>query len=316
MPPAASSDQLRYAVCGAVAGGVSRSFTAPIERVKVLMQVQAGGEYRGLWASLRRIHAEEGWRGGFKGNGTNVLRVAPSAAVRFSSFELFKRKLLERRARGAALVHARGPMGGLASASGPRLGAAENVAAGCGAGLVSTVATYPLDMLRSRLAAQTGAEARYRGLGHAVRVVMREEGALAFYRGVMTSVHGAVPYVGINFACYEFLKARVLDRYYAPGTSRPPKAVSLACGGLAGSAAMTVTYPFELVRRRMMVQGMAAAPAEAPYAGTLDAFRRIWTREGARGLFRGLWPNYFKVVPSMSIGFMTYETCKGWMRLA
>lgn len=291
-----------YLVCGATAGAVSRSFTAPLERVKVLLQVQdlgtgGGARYEGVSGSLRRIWAEEGWRGMFRGNGTNVLRVAPSAAVRFSTFELFKKRLL-------------------ALAGTPKLSAAGNLTAGCAAGLVSTVATYPLDMLRSRLSVQSRSAVRYAGLGDAVRTVYRTEGARAFFRGVSTSVHGAVPYVGINFMAYEFLKARVLERRGAEAGEPPGKLASLACGGVAGSAAMTVTYPLELVRRRMMVQGvLIGTEGSRPYTGTVDATRRIWAAEGFRGFFRGLWPNYFKVIPSMGIGFMTYEACKAWLGL-
>lgn len=148
------------------------------------MQVQdmqasnAAQRYVGMWPSLRRIYAEEGWLGLFKGNGTNVARVAPSAAVRFSSFEFLKTSLLTR--KRDASKHADGTQ--VLS-----LSTIENAVAGAGAGLVSTVTTYPLDMLRSRLSVGS---AHYKGLFSAMSYIAKTEGIPAFFRGVSTSVYG------------------------------------------------------------------------------------------------------------------------------
>lgn len=93
-----------------VAGCASRTAVAPLERLKILFQVQdylsqekavastAGGKftgavaaaappkYNGVWRSLRRIGAEEGFRGYFRGNGANCARVFPYTAIQFAAY--------------------------------------------------------------------------------------------------------------------------------------------------------------------------------------------------------------------------------------
>jgi len=301
-----TDESWKYLLSGGISGAVSRTCTAPIERIKLLQQVEgikdlssnkaispgsmaSQQQYPGLWSSLLKIQREEGFRGHFKGNFTNVIRAAPSAAVRFTSYEFFKAQLVARTGR-------------------EQLKDYENLAAGAGAGLVSTVATYPLDLLRSRLAVQT-VNVKYTGLANAFAVVWKEEGLGGFFKGVGTSAYGAVPYVALNFAMYEWLKRHFMSH----GEARPSQLVSLSAGGLSGSLAMTMTYSFELIRRRMMMQGVDGMPQR--YKSTLHAFATIFREEGMRGLHRGLWANYFKVIPSMSISFWTYEMCKRFFNL-
>ena len=76
---------------GAVAGAISRSITSPLERLKVMKQVQSSStKYDGILSALVRMYREEGFRGYFKGNGTNVARIAPFSAIQFFSFDLYK----------------------------------------------------------------------------------------------------------------------------------------------------------------------------------------------------------------------------------
>lgn len=87
------------------------------------------------------------------------------------------------------------------------------LAAGAGAGIIAMSSTYPLDMVRGRLTVQEGRKAQYRGLIHATGCIIREEGFFALYKGWLPSVIGVVPYVGLNFAVYETLKAALLKHH-------------------------------------------------------------------------------------------------------
>ena len=91
----------------------------------------------------------------------------------------------------------------------------------------------------------------------------------------------------------------------------------LACGAAAGTTGQTVAYPFDVARRRLQVsgwQGAAALHADhgtaVAYTGMMDCFARTVREEGFGALFKGLWPNYLKVVPSIAIAFVTYEQLK------
>lgn len=80
-------------MAGGVAGAVSRTVVSPLERLKILLQVQSGGnsEYKiGIWQALKKIWREEGMKGMMAGNGTNCIRIVPYSAVQFGSYNVYK----------------------------------------------------------------------------------------------------------------------------------------------------------------------------------------------------------------------------------
>ncbi|KAM1678202.1 hypothetical protein ACFXTN_034938 [Malus domestica] len=183
-------------VAGGVAGGVSRTAVAPLERLKILLQVQNPHsiKYNGTIQGLKYIWRTEGFRGLFKGNGTNCARIVPNSAVKFFSYE---------EASKGILWFYRQQTGNEDAQLTPVL----RLGAGACAGIIAMSATYPMDMVRGRLTVQTDVSPRqYRGIYHALTTVFREEGPRALYRGWLPSVIGVVPYVGLNFAVYESLK--------------------------------------------------------------------------------------------------------------
>jgi len=131
------------------------------------------------------------------------------------------------------------------------------------------------------------------------------------------SVIGVVPYVGLNFAVYETLKEVVLDHYELQSERELSVVTRLACGALAGTVGQTVAYPLDVVRRRMQMSGWVGAQSlhhsggkAVVYKGMTDCFTQTVKEEGCSALFKGLWPNYVKVVPSIAIAFVTYEQLK------
>jgi len=138
--------------------------------------------------------------------------------------------------------------------------------------------------------------------------VMREEGGVrGLYRGLVATAMGVAPYVGINFATYEALRGWITP----PGKTSIPR--KLTCGALAGSISQTLTYPFDVLRRKMQVVGMSQGVLGYKYNGALEALKVIVRTEGPAGLYRGLWPNLLKVAPSIATSFFTYETVKEFL---
>lgn len=289
---------------GGIAGGLSRTAVAPLERLKILMQVQGNEKvYRSTWQGLLHMARTEGLAGMFKGNGANCARIVPNSAVKFLTYEHFSREISdyyrERTGNGAMTPFLR-------------------LVAGAGAGIFAMSATYPLDMVRGRLTVQEGNKGQYRGILHAARVITTEEGPLALYKGWLPSVIGVIPYVGLNFAVYETLKASLLQQYSLRDERDLSVVARLGCGAIAGTFGQTVAYPFDVARRRLQVSGWkgakglhAAAHGEAiAYTGMVDCFVRTVREEGIQALFKGLGPNYVKVVPSIAIAFVSYEMIK------
>lgn len=107
--------------------------------------------------------------------------------------------------------------------------------------------------------------------------------------------------MALNFTVYESLKAAAVKR---KGDGQLTVTERLAYGGTAGAVAQTITYPLDVIRRRMQV---ASIQGQFAYSGSVDAVRKIMLREGWRALYRGLLPNYLKVVPAISVSFVTFE---------
>ncbi|GJJ06426.1 hypothetical protein Clacol_000617 [Clathrus columnatus] len=305
-----------YFIAGGIAGAASRTVVSPLERLKIIQQVQprsGSRQYRGVWKSLVRMWEEEGFRGFMRGNGINCLRIVPYSAVQFTTYEQLKKLFTRQGARP--------------------LDTPTRLTAGALAGVTSVCTTYPLDLVRSRLSivsasllpqnqtsattppVTAGARSGYHTVAAAVSggatasvrsvtelgiwgmtlKIMREEGGVrALYRGLTTTAMGVAPYVGINFASYEALRGVITP----PGKSSVVR--KLSCGALAGSISQTLTYPFDVLRRKMQVVGMGQGTLGYKYNGALEALQEIIKYEGFIGLYRGLWPNLLKVAPSIA----------------
>lgn len=249
---------------GGIAGAVSRTVVAPFERLKIIFQTQGNPPaYKGVLQSLDKIAREEGIKGYYKGNGTNCVRIFPTSALQFYSFETYKQFLIQNWAipRGKK-----------------ELTPIETLVAGGGAGITALIITYPLEFVRCRLTVQK--EAHYKGILDCMTKVVRSDGVLALYKGLWPSIIGVVPYVGMDFATYETLK-----RYSPKQKDGTVSAVvTVTNGAIAGLVAQTVSYPLDLIRRRLQLQGFKTEISEntVAYKGMLDAFVVIWRNEGDR----------------------------------
>lgn len=279
-------ESLKHLLAGGVAGAISRTCVSPLERLKILYQVQPTSQirYKGIVDSLRTILKEEGIMGYFKGNGTNVIRIFPYSAVQFAAYEQF-----------ASLM---------ADPSNGNLTPLTRLFSGSLAGLTSVTVTYPLDLIRTRLSVQSAEEMKYKGIFDAVVIIVRQEGVVALFKGISATLMGVAPYVGLNFMCYESLKS-----FIKKNVQPDPSTVQLlSCGGAAGAIAQTVTYPFDVLRRKMQMQGFNSY--HPVHGSTWACVKHTWQTQSIGGFYKGLIPNYLKVVPSIAITFVVYEKVK------
>ncbi|KAL8504722.1 hypothetical protein ACS0TY_016051 [Phlomoides rotata] len=284
-------------LAGGIAGAFSKTCTAPLARLTILFQVQGMHSNAALmsnpsiWHEALRIVNEEGFRAFWKGNMVTIAHRLPYTSVNFYAYEQYKSILRlipgldGRRGNSSSdfFVHFVG--GGLA-------------------GITAASATYPLDLIRTRLAAQRNT-IYYKGVSHALQTICREEGFLGLYKGLGATLLGVGPSIAISFSVYESLR----HYWLSPRPNDSTVLVSLACGSLSGIASSTATFPLDLVRRRMQLEG-AGGRARVYNTGLFGTFGHILRTESLRGLYRGIMPEYYKVVPSVGIVFMTYETLK------
>ncbi|KAL2824691.1 mitochondrial carrier domain-containing protein [Aspergillus cavernicola] len=281
-------------LAGGVAGAVSRTIVSPLERLKILLQIQSVGreEYRlSIWQALKKIGKEEGWRGFLRGNGTNCIRIIPYSAVQFGSYNFYKR--FAEPSPNADLTPIR------------------RLLCGGAAGITSVIITYPLDIVRTRLSIQSASFAALKqeaageklpGMYTTMVLIYKNEGGFfALYRGIVPTVAGVAPYVGLNFMTYESVRT-----YLTPeGEATPGPLRKLLAGAISGAVAQTCTYPFDVLRRRFQINTMSNMGYQ--YTSVFDAVRVIVANEGMRGLFKGIAPNLLKVAPSMASSWLSFE---------
>ncbi|ETV66723.1 hypothetical protein H257_16824 [Aphanomyces astaci] len=287
------SKDTKHLLSGGVAGCASRTAVAPLERLKILYQVQdvmkRGTEpkqYTGMAQSLRKIMVEEGWRGMFKGNGANCVRVFPYTAIQFAAFERLRPVLAEPGATDLSPL--------------------RKLLAGSIAGVVSVALTYPLDFIRARITVQGNLTTQhYNGILHAFQVTIQQEGVKGLYRGMSPTIVGIAPYVGLNFMVFESLRQNAPKDEFG----RQDMLYLLGCGAIAGACGQSAAYPFDLMRRRFQLNTLS----EKQYTGTWDAVRSIYQSEGVVGFYKGLVPNSVKVIPSIAVMFVTNEALKRYL---
>lgn len=288
------SQPVTAAFCaGGIAGAVSRTVVSPLERLKILFQIQSAGreEYKlSVGKALKKMWQEEGWRGFMRGNGTNCIRIVPYSAVQFGSYGFYKRTLFE-------------------SSPGADLTPLERLICGGIAGITSVTFTYPLDIVRTRLSIQSASFAdlgdkpkELPGMMATMVRMYRDEGSMmALYRGIVPTVTGVAPYVGLNFMTYEFVRTHLTPE----GEKNPSAARKLLAGAISGAVAQTCTYPFDVLRRRFQINTMSGMGYQ--YKSIPDAVKVIVMQEGIKGLYKGIVPNLLKVAPSMASSWLSFE---------
>lgn len=285
-------------MAGGVAGAVSRTVVSPLERAKIIFQVQAPGsqQYKGVGHTLLKMWKEEGWRGYMRGNGTNCIRIVPYSAVQFSSYTIYKSLIVDSASPDVV--------------DSEQVQTVKRLTAGALAGMTSVFATYPLDIVRTRLSIQTASITSADktkippGMLTVMKTIYRTEGGVkALYRGIIPTTMGVAPYVGLNFAVYEKMREFVTP----DGQDNPSALGKLSSGAISGAVAQTLTYPFDVLRRRFQVLNMGQGQLGFQYNSVWGAIASIIRKEGVLGMYKGLWANLLKVAPSMASSWLSYE---------
>lgn len=270
----------RHLAAGGIAGAVSRTCTAPLDRLKVFLQVQTTKAR--ISDSFIYMLKEGGVRSFWRGNGINVLKIAPETAIKFAAYEQLKLLIRQNESRQMTIY--------------------ERFVAGACAGGFSQTVIYPFEVLKTRLALRkTG---QYSGIVDATAKIFHAEGLRSFYRGYIPNLLGIIPYAGIDLAVYETLKKKYLNHHK---TEQPSFWLLLACGSASSTLGQVCSYPLALVRTRLQAQVIAAESVIKSQNTMVGTFRRIIATEGVGGLYRGITPNFIKVLPAVSISYVVYE---------
>lgn len=308
---------------GAIAGGVSRTVTSPLDVIKIRFQVQLEptstlswngsalhhpSKYTGILQATRDIVREEGFPGLWRGNVPALLMVMPYTAIQFAVLHKLK-------SFAAGSARAEDHL---------QLNPALSFLSGALAGCTATVGTYPFDLLRTLLASQ-GEPKVYPTLRSAFVGILQSRGVRGLYAGLTPTLIEIVPYAGIQFGSYDTFKRWAMGlnrRITSQGTAEDSlsELQLFACGIAAGTAAKVCCHPLDVVKKRFQVEGLRRHPRyganveASTYKNVWDATKKILQVEGVGGLYKGLFPSVVKAAPASAITFVAYELVSEWMQ--
>ncbi|KAF8994896.1 mitochondrial carrier domain-containing protein [Cyathus striatus] len=312
---------MHYIIGSSLVGGISGCvvLVAPIDRVKILFQTsnphyqKYAGTLSGAFRACSSIYKENGVRCLFQGHSATLIRIFPYAAIKFMAYDV---------------IHDVCSFLSLCFTEEEETNA-RRFFAGAFSGTISVFFTYPLDVIRVRMAfhsSVSGSSSIRPSFVSAARQIYIEKArpsssapeiliskqwiyrfpALKLYRGFTATTIGIVPYAGVSFLSWRFLHSTLLPSGNTDD-ERPMPVADLAIGALSGALALTVSYPFEVIRRRMQVGGLTRPNR---WLGWGETAREILNGGGWRGFYVGLGIGYLKVIPTTAVTFMVWQSAK------
>jgi len=281
-----SQDFIVDFLAGGVSGAISKTATAPIERVKLVIQTQdanpkiISGEvarYTGMGDAFTRITKEQGFGAFWRGNLTNIIRYFPTQAFNLAFKDTIK-KAFPKYDKNKEFWQFFG----------------TQLASGGAAGAASLTIVYPLDYARTRLASDVGSgKQQFEGLVDCLTKTAKGPGGfMSLYNGYGPSVAGIIAYRGAQFGLNDTIMA---FNPYAKEQGLVAIASKFTVAQIAVTASGLVAYPFDTVRRRLQMQSDKPV-AERLYKGTVDCAIKIMKDEGAGGMYKGALANIFRGV--------------------
>jgi solute carrier family 25 protein 43 len=277
--------------------------------LRIPMPASQAGPPSVMLRTVRELYSMDGLRAFWRGNIAGCCRLGPYAGAKFFLFDTLQSRFLDENPSNV-----------------------QRAMCGATAGLFATMGTYPLEIVRTRMITQTAANTlphmHIRGVAHGVKLILRHEGLRGLYKGGWSGVVGAIPFEGVQFGCYEYLKFTSQQAQW-PAFRWPEGKQELdgvdffVCGSIAGAIAQTVAYPFDTVKKRLQTQVVVGdalhfqtkGSGKAYYRGMCDCFKKVIQEEGLMALYRGTVPNLARIVPYAAVMFSTFEMTKKSLRL-
>jgi len=267
---------------GGVSGAVSKTMTAPLEKVKLAIQTQdsnpriISGEmkpYTGMGNCFQRHITELGPTSLWRGNVANCVRYVPTAAFNLMFKDNIKRMFPK--------YDSKKEFGKFA---------ATQITSGAFAGGLTNTLVYPLIYVRTALGADIGKVKQFNGVADCLKKTVSENGFLALYNGIGPSSIGIVVYRGTQFGLQDTIKA---FNPYQKDFSAIGILSKFIVAQIAVSASGLTAYPFDTMQRRL--QNEATKPkSEQIYNGMAHCFGKIMKDEGPKGFFKGALANILR----------------------
>lgn len=277
-------------VLSGLAAVISKTISAPIERVKMVVQNQdemlkrgsLDKPFKGVVDCFKWINQNEGPAAFWKSNFTNCLRYFPTQALNFTFKDMIKQVSFFKKNKTDATV--------------TKL--AKNITAGGLAGGGSLTFVYSLDYARTRLAndlkgsKKGAAEREFNGLFDVYKKTFAADGFAGLYRGFCISFVGIFVYRGFYFGLYDTIMPMIPEEYNN-------LTVSFCVGYCVTVLAGLASYPIDTIRRRMMMTSGGGAAVQ--YSGSFDCAQQIMKKEGFSSFFKGAGANILRGIAGAGV---------------
>ncbi|XP_035278620.1 solute carrier family 25 member 24, like [Anguilla anguilla] len=257
----------KYILAGGMADAVSRTATAPIDRLKTQLQVYGS---KALSRGLRELQFG-GFKSMWQGNAVNVLKGTPQSTLQCLIYSQMK-------------VHYQGPDG---------LSVQQRFGLGCVSGAAAHSVFYPLEVLKVRLNLMQ--RDAYGGVLRCAQSIYQNESVLAFYRGFKPSILCMVPYAGVECAVHQSIM------YWAktdPANRSDSRLFFFSF--LAFASGQTASYPLAVIRTQQQAQAFNVNPQTA---NALQGLTDIYVKHGLRGFYSGMGASFVRAVPCALLNY-------------
>ena len=257
-------------IYGGIAGVFSRTIVAPLDRIKILMQITKNNNVRFIQVMKQTIRQEK-ITSLWKGNILNCMRVFPYSSIQFATYDYCKK---------------------YSSIETENITIYNRLFFGIIAGSTATTITHPMDVIRHRLMCYS----HINSLKHSIKDLYLENGLRSYFKGYGSTLVSLTPFIAINFSVYDQLKTQL-------NVDKTNPIAILTLGAISAIISQGICYPLDTIRRRMQLSGNN-------YKNGLDVLVQIVKKEGIPKLYSGMIPNMLKIVPNNSIRFGVYELLK------
>ena len=260
---------------GFIAGILSRTLIAPLDVVKMLLQTNSNET---SWRdAVSHIWKKDGIKGFWRGNLVACACNGPLTAVKYFVIDDL-----------AEIIGKNKPMS-----------SETRYFIGAVAGILSQSICYPLDLILTRLTVHPD---MYHNFFQATGRIIKEDGIFGLWHGLMPTVTGAIVYEGSQYVVSGGFK-----QFYTQKEGRVAAWRNLLIGACAGAVSQTIAFPFDVMRRRMMLLNDQGNKLHQSY---YSCFKSILNKEGIRGFYKGLQINLIKVIPCAALQYTINEELK------
>jgi len=237
--------------------------------------------------AFKKIYKAKGVSGFYQGVSPNLVGATASWGLYFFFYNTIKTSALS-------------------AQEGTPLSLTQNLSFAALSGVATLTLTNPIWVVKTRMVLQAnkpstrrGLHGNYKGLSDGFYKLVKLEGLKGLYSGYLPGLFG-VSHGAIQFVSYEFMKNHYYDHMGYEKSVKLNPLPYIAFSALSKLLAVSVTYPYQVVRSRLQ-------EADSKFTGTWDVVRRTAAHEGFQGFYKGVVPNLIRVIPACCITFLIYE---------